>query len=147
MLFKFLTELGVVPRRRQPLHVQIGPVRLPGAIVPADEVAHVHLESWDNIQFPETKRETDTYCIAGLMKGNKLARGFNASRDPRTLGVSMKESENTTRYSRTYCKHKVVGEYQGVFRPGYDSRCGCRPLSILCRQGSTRVCFGGGGTR
>ena len=42
----------------------------------------------------------------------------------------MKESENTTRYSSTYCKHKVVGAYQGVFRPGYDSRSSTCP-SIL----------------
>lgn len=52
MLFELFTELGVIPCFRQTLHVQVGPVRLPGAVVPADEVPHVHLE---------TEKQTDSY--------------------------------------------------------------------------------------
>lgn len=45
VLLKFLAELGVIPRLRKALNVKVGPVRLTGAIVAANEVAHMHLQN------------------------------------------------------------------------------------------------------
>lgn len=43
VLLELLAKLGVIPRLRKALHVQVGPVRLPRAVVAAHEVTHVHL--------------------------------------------------------------------------------------------------------
>lgn len=56
VLLKLLAEFGVIPRLRQAFDVQVGPVRLSSAVVTADKVADVHLETASHIQNPSTVR-------------------------------------------------------------------------------------------